>query len=181
MKKLAIKSLSKRIYPNIANGDWSGNVEDPNNIDTIFATMGCRTFIGKDRHGMGYNRVGRGIALPVTMNIVKLGILNGICLGKRKVADVDKFFSDLDDILKLTEIALMDRFYYMCSQNPRSADFMYKNGTACDCEKTLSTSAIYETLKHFSLGFGYIGIAECCQAMFGKDHAKEIKRYWTLL
>lgn len=40
LKKLAIQSLSKRIYPNFANGDWSEAHEDPNDPDTIFGTMG---------------------------------------------------------------------------------------------------------------------------------------------
>lgn len=40
LKQLAIKSMSKRIYPNFAFGDWSEAHEDPNDIDTIFSTMG---------------------------------------------------------------------------------------------------------------------------------------------
>lgn len=40
LKQLAIKSLSKRIFPNICNGDWSEAHEDPNDPDTIFSTMG---------------------------------------------------------------------------------------------------------------------------------------------
>ena len=40
LKRLAIRSLSQRIYPNICNGDWSQAHEDPNDPDTIFATMG---------------------------------------------------------------------------------------------------------------------------------------------
>ena len=40
LKKLALKSLSKRIYPNFVNGDWSQNKEDENNPDTYMATMG---------------------------------------------------------------------------------------------------------------------------------------------
>lgn len=38
LKKLAIKSLSKRIYPNIVNCDWSKN--PASNIDEEMATMG---------------------------------------------------------------------------------------------------------------------------------------------
>ena len=38
--QLALKSLSKRIYPNLANGDWSEAHEDPDDSDTTFATMG---------------------------------------------------------------------------------------------------------------------------------------------
>lgn len=40
LKKLAIKSLSKRIYPNIVNGDYKGNIEIEGNPDTYMATMG---------------------------------------------------------------------------------------------------------------------------------------------
>ncbi len=40
LKKLAIKSLTKRIYPNIVNGDWSMNKEDSTNPNTFNATMG---------------------------------------------------------------------------------------------------------------------------------------------
>ena len=40
LKQLAIESLSKRIYPNFVNCDFSQAHEDPNNPDTFFATMG---------------------------------------------------------------------------------------------------------------------------------------------
>lgn len=40
LKQLAIKSLSKRIYPNIVNCDVETNVEEPGNPDTECATMG---------------------------------------------------------------------------------------------------------------------------------------------
>lgn len=40
LKQLAIESLSKRIYPNFVNCDYSQAHEDPNNPDTFFSTMG---------------------------------------------------------------------------------------------------------------------------------------------
>ena len=40
IKKLAIESMSKRIYPNWVNCDWKNNIEDVNNPDTTMATMG---------------------------------------------------------------------------------------------------------------------------------------------
>ena len=40
LKQMAIESLSKRIYPNFVNCDYSQAHEDPNNKDTYFATMG---------------------------------------------------------------------------------------------------------------------------------------------
>lgn len=40
MKQLALKSMSKRIYPNWVNGNWSQFHEDENNPDTFGSTMG---------------------------------------------------------------------------------------------------------------------------------------------
>ena len=40
LKQHAIESLSKRIYPNFVNCDYSQAHEDPENPDTFFATMG---------------------------------------------------------------------------------------------------------------------------------------------
>lgn len=40
LKQLALKSMSKRIYPNWCNGDWSQAHEDINNPDTYLSTMG---------------------------------------------------------------------------------------------------------------------------------------------
>ena len=40
LKQLALTSLSKRIYPNFVNCDWSQAHEDPNDPDTMFSTMG---------------------------------------------------------------------------------------------------------------------------------------------
>lgn len=40
LKRLALKSMSKRIYPNWCNGGWSQANEDENNPDTFMSTMG---------------------------------------------------------------------------------------------------------------------------------------------
>lgn len=87
--------MSKRIYPNWCNCDWSQAHEDENNPDTYFATMGCRTLIGYDRHGLGYIRQGRGNNVPNTIILPKLGIEFGICLGKRDKPDLDGFWKAL--------------------------------------------------------------------------------------
>lgn len=172
MKQLAIKSLSKRIYPNIVNGDWSRNVDDPDNPDTYMATMGCRTLLGKDRHGLGYSKIGRGNVCPVTMNLPAIGINHGICLGERTEPDLDGFWAELDEVLALTEKALIDRFYHICSQSVKSAPFMYDNGTIADAEAARE-KGIYEAMKHGTLAIGYIGIAEMCKALFGKYHDED--------
>ena len=40
IKQLALTSLSKRIYPNFCNCDWSQAHENENDPDTYFSTMG---------------------------------------------------------------------------------------------------------------------------------------------
>lgn len=172
IKKLAIKSLCKRIYPNIVNCGFSQNVETDGDPDTEMATMGCRTMMGYDRNGLGYSKVGRGNVCPTTINLPKIGIKHGICLGERDTADLDGFWSELDELLHLTEMSLVDRFYHVCNQSVASAKFMYGNGTVADFDQA-SFKGIYEAMKHGTLAVGYIGIAEMCQALFGKDHSED--------
>ena len=171
LKQLAIQSLSKRIYPNFVNCDYSQANEDPADIDTLFATMGCRTMIGYDRHSKSYNRVGRGNLVPNTMILPKLGIEYGICLGERTEPDLNGFWSAFEDLLMLCEQGLLERFDIMVNQPPEAAPFMYQNGTMKDTDKCIMSN--YEALKHGTLAMGYIGIAEMCQALFGKNHAED--------
>lgn len=175
LKQLALESMSKRIYPNWCNCNWSQAHEDEDNIDTMFSTMGCRTLIGYDRHGLGYIRQGRGNNTPVTIILPKLGIEFGICLGKRTEPDIDGFWNAFEETLKLAETGLLERFEIMASQSPKAAPFMYQNNTiqgARECEEN-----VYNALKHNTLAIGYIGIAEMCQALFGKSHAQDEKAH----
>lgn len=171
LKQLAIESLSKRIYPNFVNCDYSQAHEDPNDPDTFYGTMGCRTALGYDRFSKSYNRVGRGNLVPNTMILPKLGIEYGICLGERDKPDLDGFWSAFEDLLMLCEQGLLERFDIMVNQSPEAGPFMYQNGTMKDTDKCVISN--YEALKHGTLAMGYIGIAEMCQALFGKNHAED--------
>lgn len=175
MKQLAIKSMTHRIYPNFINCDCSNAHEDLDNIDTYFASMGCRTMLGFDRHGLGYTRVGRGNNVPITIILPKLAIEYGICLGERTEPDLDGFMTALDDILNLTGKALLDRYNYLRSQTPKAAPFMYDNGTIQDADKC--TDDVRNSLRHNTLAFGYIGIAEMCKALFGENQVHSQSAY----
>ena len=171
LKQLALKSMSKRIYPNWCNGDWSQAHEDENDPDTFFSTMGCRTLVGYDRHGLGYIRQGRGNNVPNTIILPKLGIEYGICLGERDKADLDGFWEALENALKLCEKGLLERYEIIKNQSPKAAPFMYQNHTmkgSRDC-----TNTVENAVKHNTLGIGLIGIAEMCVALFGKNHAED--------
>lgn len=169
LKRLALLSMSKRIYPNWVNCDWSQAHEDPNDPDTFMSTMGCRTLIGNDINGLGYKRKGRGNNTPNTIILPKLGIEYGICLGQRTEPDLDGFWNAFEETLKLAEKGLLERFAIMAKQSPKAATFMYENGTIQGAEECKDN--VYNALKHNTLAIGYIGVAEMCQALFGKDHA----------
>ena len=173
LKQLAIESLSKRIYPNFVNCDFSQAHEDPNNPDTFFATMGCRTMLGADIHDKEnpYNRVGRGNLAPNTMILPKLGIEYGICLGERTEPDLDGFWNAFEDLLKLCEQGLLERFDIMVNQSAAAAPFMYQNGTMKDAQTC--RESVYNALRHGTLAMGYLGIAETMTALFGKNHAED--------
>ena len=127
--------------------------------------------VGFDRHGLGYSKIGRGNVTPVTINLPKIGIKHGICLGERETCDLEGFWKELNEMLDLSAVALVDRFYHICGQNPKSAPFMYKNGTIADFDKVVD-KGIYEAMKHGTLALGYIGVAEMCQALFGENQVK---------
>lgn len=171
LKLLALESMSKRIYPNWANGDWSQAHEDPDNPDTWFSTMGCRTLVGYDRNGLGYIRQGRGNNVPNTIILPKLGIEFGICLGERTEPDLDGFWAAFEETLKLCEKGLLERFEIMVRQSPSAAPYMYQNNTIQDARECREN--VFNALKHNTLAIGYIGIAEMCQALFGKNHVHD--------
>lgn len=173
LKQLALKSMSKRIYPNWCNCDWSQAHEDENNPDTYFSTMGCRTLVGYDRNGLGYIRQGRGNNVPNTIILPKLGIEFGTCLGKREQPDLDGFWKAFEETLKLCEQGLLERFEIMVKQSSKAAPFMYQNNTIQDARKC--KDSVFNSLKHNTLAMGYIGIAEMCQALFGTNHVHDEK------
>ena len=135
----------------------------------------CRTLMGYDVNGLGYKRQGRGNNVPNTIILPKLGIEYGICQGKREKADLDGFWKAFEETLLLTEEGLLERYEIMKRQSPKAAPFMYKNGTIQGAEEC--TDNVENALKHNTLAIGYIGIAEMCVALFGKNHAEDEEAY----
>ena len=170
--QLALKSTSLRLYPNYANIDWSGNAGyDKNDPRTYFSTMGCRTANGWDVNGFGQLKDGRGNICPVTIIMPTLAME-----AKEKVATWDyhddrdtiaEFMNILDEAIHDAKDMLIERFEYICSQNPASAKFMYENGLM---EGYIPEEGIRSALKHGTLALGQIGLAETLQLLIGKDH-----------
>ena len=164
--KLALKSTSKRLYPNYVNVDWSVNVGyDKNDPKTYVSTMGCRTYNGADINAEeGINpqtKDGRGNICPVTI------IMPTLAMEADK--DIDKFMELLDKKIGEAKDMLIERYNYICSQNPESAKFMYENGLMLGYDGKTVESA----MKHGTLALGQIGLAETLQILIGKDHTTD--------
>lgn len=171
LKRLALKCTAQRLYPNYANVDWSGNAGyDRNDPRTFFSTMGCRTANGFDINGLGQLKDGRGNICPVTI------VLPTIAMEAKEIwqADVDNtedvidiFFAQLNFAIHDAKDTLLERFEWICAQDPDAAKFMYENGLMAGY---IPEQGIRSALRHGTLAVGQLGLAEALQILIGKDH-----------
>ena len=168
--RLALRSTAQRLYPNYANVDWSGNAGyDRNDPRTYFSTMGCRTANGWDINGLGQLKDGRGNICPVTIILPTLAmeIYKNSIYGEDEL--VEKFMELLDQKIHEAKDMLIERFNWICSQNPASARFMYENGLMAGY---IPEEGIRSALKHGTLALGQLGLAEALQILVGCDHTE---------
>ena len=186
--RLALESTARRLYPNYANVDWSGNAGyDRNDPRTYFSTMGCRTANGADINAEeGTNpqtKDGRGNICPVTIimptlameainkvNLDNMGSLVPQSVEWRQDQNVQAFLTILDDAIHDAKDMLIERFEYICSQDAASAKFMYENGTMMGYKPE---EGIRSALKHGTIVIGQLGLAETLQILIGTDHTTE--------
>ena len=80
---------------------------------------------------------------------------------------IDVFMQLLDKAIFDAKDMLIERFEWICSQDPSSAKFMYENGTMLGYHPE---EGIRSALKHGTIVIGQLGLAECLQILIGKDH-----------
>lgn len=155
--RLALKSTAQRLYPNYANVDWSGNAGyDRSDPRTYFSTMGCRTANGWDINGFGQLKDGRGNICPVTIIMPTLAMMakeihNTNVMMDRETSIIDEFMKILDQKLNEAKDMLIERFDWICSQDPSSARFMYENHLMAGY---IPEEGIRSALKHGTLAVG---------------------------
>lgn len=172
--RLALKSTSLRLYPNYANVDWSGNAGyDRNDPKTYFSTMGCRTVNGADINGMGQTKDGRGNICPVTIIMPTLAMeAKRKCEAQGNTSKdkiISAFMALLDKKISESKDMLLERFAHICSQNAKSATFMYDNATM---EGYVPEEGIISALKHGTLTIGQLGLSETLYILVGEDQTK---------
>ena len=170
----ALKCTAKRLYPNYVNCDWSGNEGyDPEDPRTWSSTMGCRTSNGWDINGFGQLKDGRGNICPVTI------ILPTLAMQAKETWEQDvnnketleeTFLYILNKKIDEAKDMLIERFEWICSQDPKSAKFMYENGLMAGY---IPEEGIRSALKHGTLAIGQLGLAETLQILIGCDHTEE--------
>lgn len=167
----ALKSTTKRIYPNYANVDWSGNAGyDRNDPKTYFSTMGCRTANGFDINGLGQQKDGRGNICPVTVILPTIAMEAKLKCEKTGKELIPEFMKMLDKKICEAKDMLLERFGHICSQSPASAKFMWENNTMAGY---VPEEGIISALKHGTLALGQLGLAECLQILIGCDHTTD--------
>lgn len=84
--------------------------------------------------------------------------------------DVDKFMVLLDKKIHEAKDMLLERYHYICSQDPASGKFMYENGTM---EGFKPEEGIESAMKHGTLALGQLGLSNCLYALIGKDQTTD--------
>lgn len=82
---------------------------------------------------------------------------------------IENFLYKLDLKIYEAKDMLIERFEWICSQNPKSAKFMYENNVMAGYDGNDIRSA----LKHGTLAIGQLGLAETLQILIGCDHTTE--------
>lgn len=121
----------------------------------------CRTYNGWDINGFGQLKEGRGNICPVTIIMPTLAM--------EADRDVEKFMQIFDNALTEAKDMLIERFEWICSQDPKSAPFMWDNYVM----EGYDGKDIRSALLHGTLAIGNLGLAETLQLLVGCDHTEE--------
>ena len=166
---------AKRLFPNFVFLDAPFNLDGyvPGDYRTEVATMGCRTRVYASVFPeSNHITTGRGNISFTTINLPRLGIKHGICLGERKEADWTGFYRELDQKIDLVADQLLQRFEFQANQHVRNFPFLMGQGNWFGSEKLKIDDDLRDVIKHGTLSIGFIGLAETLVAMTGKHHGE---------
>lgn len=174
--KRSMEVSAKRLFPNFVFLDAPFNLKGykPGDYNSEVATMGCRTrvyaSIFPESNGI---TTSRGNLSYTTINLVRIGIKHGICLGERKEADWSGFYKELDEKMDLVAGELLERYDFQANQHVRNFPFLMGEGNWFGSDQLGPNDKLRDVIKHGTLGTGFIGLAEALVAMTGKHHGED--------
>ena len=174
--RLSCRVSAKRLFPNFSFIDSSFNKPFyvPGDYSTEVGYMGCRTRVLANVCGPQVTP-GRGNLSFTSINLPRLGIKYGICLGERDKADMKGFYKELDELMDLVKGQLLQRFECQCSKSRNNFKFLLGSHVWLNSEKLDNNSKIRTVLKHGTLSIGFIGLAETLKALIGEHHGESDK------
>lgn len=141
----------------------------------------------------GAQKDGRGNIAPATIILPTIAMMARESSNVRRDEEtgepaqedvINEFFKILEQKMDETKDGLIERFRWIASQSPKSATFMYENGTM---EGYHPEEGIISALKHGTLTIGELGVSETLYILIGEDQcspkgmelAKRIEKlYW---
>ena len=176
--RLACKVSAKRLFPNFSFLDAPFNLSfyKEGDVRSEVGYMGCRTRVMADVTDLNNQTTGgRGNLSFTSINLPRIAIKHGICLGERDKADMDGFYAELSEKMELVRDQLLERFEIQCNKRCYNFPFLLQQGVWTDGDKLKPTDRLRKILKHGSLGIGFIGLAETLKALIGKHHGEDKK------
>ncbi len=172
--KLAIECSAKRMFPNFSFIDAPFNLQyyKPGHPETEVAYMGCRTRVMANVYDPSREiAYGRGNLSFTSINLPRIAI--------ESKGDLKAFYTKLDEMMELVTTQLLDRFEIQQSKRVFNYPFLMGQGIWIDSDKLGPTDSVSEVLKHGTLTYGFIGLAEALVALTGKHHG-ESEKSWQI-
>lgn len=158
--KLAMRVSAQRLNPTFAFMDSDFNA--PFGAEVSY--MGCRTRVMANRHGEALSD-GRGNLSFTTINLPRLALKSG--------GDLEKFFTELENMMTLAARQLYHRYRIQAKLKVRDMPFLMGQGLYIDSDKLKADDQIGPVIKHGTLSIGFIGLAETLTALTGKHHGED--------
>ena len=165
--KLACEVSAKRLVPNFCFQDapFNAALYREGHPETEISYMGCRTRVGTNVYDPSKSQVWkRGNLSFTSINLPRLAI--------QSHGNIRTFYAQLDDMLQLVRDQLLDRFEVQARKRVRNFPYLMGEGIWLDSEKLSPDDEVREVIKHGSLTFGFIGLAETLKSLIGKHHGE---------
>ncbi|MBP8778003.1 MAG: anaerobic ribonucleoside triphosphate reductase [Bacteroidaceae bacterium] len=189
------QTTAKALFPNYMfldtpfNQNEKWHEDDPDRFRYELATMGCRTRVFENLHGMK-SSWGRGNLSFTTLNMPRLAIEarikaeNFVDDAHQKDAIEMKtkefFLEGIREMAILVGEQLHTRYEYQCSALARQFPFMLGNDVWKGGGNLKPNDQVGDILKQGTLGIGFIGGHNAMVAIYGEGHAKNQKAWDTL-